>query len=319
MGIHVGEHIISLDAKEKSANLNFVSHAHSDHTAAVNRKNTILCSDITKDLVEARVCFGINNVVEPKNLRMLNAGHMLGSKQLRIEADGCSIVYTGDYQMQKSPVAEKIEIEHADVLIIDSTYPYANVVFEEKEEVITSIQHYLKSRMDIATTMFSAYSMGKSQELVRICNDIGICPLVDPHVAKISKVYSKHGVKLDFVERNFAEGMTEGDFKEPVWIVSSSKAETVKGMVSSMNNRIFTAVATGFARMQKFNTDVQFALSDHADFKQAVDYIGQCSPKAIYTRGSGCEAFARNLKAHGYNASVFQPRLNLAGLLLNHI
>ena len=78
------------------------------------------------------------------------------------------------------------------------------------------------------------------------------------------------------------------------------------------NKKVFTAVATGFAKMMKFQTDVQFALSDHADFSQALEYASQSSPKIIYTYGSSAATMAKNLKAHGYNASAIDVRSDMA-------
>lgn len=320
MAINVGEYRISLDARDPNANLNFVSHAHSDHTGAVKKNSTILCSDITRDLVQTRMKFELKTAECPPNVKFLNSGHMFGAKQLYIEREsGISIVYTGDYQMQRSPVAEPIEVMAADILIIDSTYPYPDVVFEEKEEVITAMQHYIKGKEERGSILFGAYSMGKAQELIKICNEIGIAPIVDSSIARISDVYSKHGLHLDFGTRDLENGITDDDFRVPVWISNIGRMDNVKWAVSSINRRIFTAVATGFARTQRFNTDVQFALSDHADFKQAMDYISICNPKLIYTRGSGADVFAKNLKESGYNARTLEHNSNLNSLLMNYI
>ncbi len=320
MAIHVGDYRISLDAKEAGANLNFVSHAHSDHTGGVKKNSEILCSEITRDLVQTRTSFELKTVGAPKGVELLDSGHMLGAKQLYAESENYgTVVYTGDYQMQKSPVAERIEIRRADTLIMDSTYPFPNVVFEEKEEVITAMQHYIKARMDTGSTLFGTYSMGKAQELIRICNEVGVAPLVDGNIARISSVYAKHGMKLDFATRELGNGVVDDDFKEPVWIVSMHKVDLVRNLVASMNRRVFTAIATGFAMTQRFNTDVQFALSDHADFKQAVEYIERCGPKQIYTRGQGCEVFAKNLKSHGYEAQPLNHRQNALSFIMNHI
>ncbi len=319
MGIQVGTHSISLDSRDPGASLHFVSHAHSDHTGGVKKDNLILCSAATKDLVETRISYSIKTADLPENVSLLNSGHMLGSRQLYAETDGGSVVYTGDYQMQRSPVAEKIEVRHADTLIIDSTYPFPNVTFDDNAEVITAIQHYIRSRMDTGSVMFGAYAMGKSQELIRICNEMGVQPLVDNSIARINEVYSRHGVRLDYRTRDLECGITEEDFRSPVWIVSMGKMGKVSGLVASMNMRIFTAVATGFAKTQRFNTDVQFALSDHADFGQALEYIAQCGPKRIYTRGQGRDIFARNLQACGYNAQVLPGNSEMSNLLLNYV
>jgi Cft2 family RNA processing exonuclease len=319
MVLHVGSYRISLDMREPEANLNFVSHAHSDHTGGVKKNADILCSEITRDLVQARTKYPLRAVEIPDGVSLLSSGHMLGAKQLCAESESMgTIVYTGDYQMQKSPVAEEIEVRSADTLIIDSTYPFPNIVFENREEVMTSMQHYVRSKMDRGCTLFGSYSMGKAQELISICNGMGVSPLVDKNIAKISDVYSKHGVNLDYLCRGIEMGITDDDFREPVWIVSMHNMNKVRMHVSKMGRKIFTAVATGFAAMQRFNTDVQFALSDHADFKQALEYISMCSPKRIYTRGSGCDSFARNLRAHGYDAQTLGTGFGKNGVLMNY-
>lgn len=316
MAICVGSYRISLDSKEEGANLNFVSHAHSDHTAGVKKNNEILCSDITRDLVQTRTKFELKTVPVPEGVKLLDSGHMFGSKQLYVETiDAGSVVYTGDYQMQKSPVAQKIEVRQADTLIIDSTYPFPNVVFDEKEEVITAMQHYIDSRSAIGSVLFGAYSMGKAQELISICNQIGITPIVDESIAKISEVYRKHGIALGFECKDIGNAIDGSYFESPVWIVSMHRLDKVRGMVAAMNRKIFTAIATGFAVTQKFNTDVQFALSDHADFKQAEEYIEMCRPRKIYTRGQGKDTFARNLKACGYDAEPLRNFAEMAGLI----
>ncbi len=320
MALRVGDYRIALDTKDSSANLNFVSHAHSDHTAGVRKKSRILCSEITRDLVETRTGYQLDLAECPDRVSMFNSGHMLGSRQLYVESDtGNSIVYTGDYQMQRSPAAEPIEVRHADIVIMDSTYPFVNVTFDEREEVITSIQRYVQDRSRVGSVLFGAYAMGKAQEIIRICNEIGIAPLVDLGIEKMCRVYSKHGMRLDYTARDLTSGVEEGDFGSEVWIVSMHTLDRVRRHVSELNNRIFTAVATGFARTRRFGTDVQFALSDHADFPQALDYVEQCSPKRIYTCGSGSETFAKNLRSHGYDASSIKLTSDVTSLLANYI
>lgn len=320
LAVRVGEYSIALDSKDPEANLHFVSHAHSDHTAGVRKTHKILCSAITKDLVEQRIKYSLDMAEMPKQASMFNSGHMFGSRQLLIKSDsGNDIVYTGDYQMQKSPAAEEVEVRHADILIMDSTYPYVGVTFDEKEEVIGAIQSYVKDKSRYGSVLFGAYAMGKAQELVRICNEVGISPLVDSSIDRMNKVYVKHGMKLDYATRDICAGVEESDFSESVWIVNMNSMDKVRQYVSNLNNQIFTAVATGFAKTLKFNTDVQFALSDHADFRQAVDYIDRCNPKIVYTCGSSCDAFAKNLKAHGYNAAPLKLTSDIASMLVNYV
>ncbi len=314
MALHVYEHRIGLDVKDPDANINFVSHAHSDHTSAIRKNSMVLCSKITKELVEVRSKYTINMAEKPSCISLLSSGHMLGSKQLYVESEvhGCSIVYTGDYQMQKSFASEPIEIRQADVLMMDSTYPYANIVFDDREEVVTSIQRYIKYKEMSGCVAFGAYAMGKAQELIGICNDAGIEPVVDAKIARMNEVYNRNGYRLRFQE---VENVGN-HFDSSVMIVTMGRLEEVKAMAVQRNRKVFTAVATGFARMQRFYTDVQFALSDHADFEQAVEYASQASPGMIYTYGSNSATMAKNLKSHGYNAVPFDVKAQIAGYQL---
>jgi putative mRNA 3-end processing factor len=314
MALQVYEYRIGLDTKDPNANVNFVSHAHSDHTSAIRKNSVTLCSQITKELVEVRSKYAINMAQRPSGISLLSSGHMLGSKQLYVESavHGFSVVYTGDYQMQKSFASEPIEIRQADVLMMDSTYPYANVVFDEREEVVTSIQRYIKYKERMGCVAFGAYAMGKAQELIGICNDAGIEPVVDAKIARMSEVYNRNGFHLKFVEA----ANVEEHFDSSVMIVTMGRLEEVRALSMQKNKRVFTAVATGFAKMQKFYTDVQFALSDHADLKQAVEYASIAQPKVVYTYGSNSKTLAKNLKSHGYNALPFDVKSDMVGYQL---
>ena len=309
MGMLVNGKNIALDARDKGSEVNFVSHAHSDHTSGVNKSKEMLSSEVTAELVELRKGIQTKSLRSIRGAELLNAGHILGSRQLFAEADdGYSFVYTGDYQLQESLVAESIDVRNADVLIIDSTYPYKDLVFEDKNEVMTAIQHYLKIKLKKGIVLFGAYALGKAQELVKIANEAGITPIVSPKISAMNDVYRRHGVPLEYLSsQDGSEPVSEpsGNFMA---IVETGKLhETAQRMASNSNRRVFTAVATGFARMYNMHVDVQFGLSDHADFRQATEYIDQCSPKVIYTYGSKSNQreFAECLSSEGYNAHPY--------------
>ncbi len=306
MGLEVGKFSIALDRKDSSSNVNFVSHAHSDHLSGVRKNSDIIASKATADLIEAKK--GITtNLIEADGIKLLNAGHILGSKQLYVESDGCTFLYSGDYQLQHTDVAEPIEFMKTDILIIDSTYYRTDLAFDPRDEVTENIQMYTKKKLDSGIVLFGAYTLGKAQELIKILNDVGIFPVVEPSIDHISRVYKKHGITLDYAcvssdEDRFNEA-TSGNF---VGIVGMSKLGQTKQLVHEVyGKKVFSAVATGFAKMFRFNTDVQFGLSDHADFKQATEYIDACNPSHIYTYGHNADAFARALSLKCYVASPY--------------
>ncbi|MDO8553907.1 MAG: hypothetical protein Q7S22_03820, partial [Candidatus Micrarchaeota archaeon] len=75
----------------------FVSHAHSDHLNGVRKKEQIIASAATIALADLYA----ENVL-PKGVKLYDAGHILGARQISVEDDGFTTVYTGDICMRPS-------------------------------------------------------------------------------------------------------------------------------------------------------------------------------------------------------------------------
>ena len=300
---------ISLDRKEPQADVDFISHAHTDHLRAARSSKRVLASQQTIQLIEQSQNITIQNKTDD-GFTLIEAGHMLGSRQLCANDDnsGRRITYTGDFQMVRSKTSRPIEIRDTDVLIMDSTYENPSVKFDDKYEVESSMQGWTEKKLKEGIVIFSAYAMGKAQELISIFNDVGIRPAVTRKIGKISKVYADNGIKLDYS----SPYNDEGDFEEHIMenfvgITETRDLQSLKAHLQMAHGKkVFVAVATGFAKVFRFNVDEQFPLSDHADFNQSVDYIEATKAKEVLTYGPDAASFARNLGAEGYNALPFE-------------
>jgi Cft2 family RNA processing exonuclease len=233
---------------------------------------------------------------------------MLGSKQLVLDSDDWGrVVYTGDFQMQRCRVAKPIVVKQCDTLIIDSTFPTPEFVFDERSEVECAIQKWAARKLDYGLIVFGAYAMGKAQELVAILNEVGITPVVSNKIARISEVYNASGIKLDYIS---AAERVSNDMRAVgsnfVLITEKPTSMVAASLSNRYNRRVFTGVATGFAKRFVFDTDVQFALSDHADFYQSLDYIKACGAKKVLTYGKTAEIFAESLKREKIDAHPFE-------------
>jgi Cft2 family RNA processing exonuclease len=298
--IQIGETRISLDRREAGADFDFISHAHSDHVAAAKSSNAVVSSDQTGQLVECAYGVKTSRVGLPENMRLLDAGHMLGSKQLYVETPtGARVVYTGDFNLGTNKTARPIEMIGCDFLIMDSTYYGPEFNFGDKVAAQSKMVEWVKGRLERGSIIFSAYKMGKAQELISIFNDAGIVPIVSDKVGNISKVYQYNGVDLKYGtlednrenESNFV-GITENrNFS-----AFSSVLARLRGIP------VYTAMASGFAKVWKMGTDMQFVVSDHADFSQSLEYIKAAGARRIYTYGQSAKLFADNLCKEGYSA-----------------
>ncbi len=302
---------ISLDRKESGSDIDFISHAHTDHLAAAKSSKMVLASKQTIQLIERAQNISItgNRPVLEKGFRLIEAGHMLGSRQLFIddETSGKRITYTGDFQMSGSKTSNPIEILETDVLIMDSTYENPRIKFDNKYEIETQIQDWTSKKLKEGIVIFGAYAMGKAQELVSILNDAGITPVVSRKIGRISKVYLDNGIMLEYSSMDNSNGNYEDLIRENfVGITETRDLQTMRACLRMAHRKnVFTAVATGFAKSFRFNTDAQFPLSDHADFSQSLEYINATRAREIITYGPNSESFSRNLCSEGYNSVPF--------------
>jgi putative mRNA 3-end processing factor len=300
---------ISLDRRESGSSIDFISHAHSDHASAAKGSNHVLASSQTIQLIEQAYGAEIEEAQNTAGIKLLDSGHMLGSRQLCVNDAGSNkdIVYTGDFQMQRSKTARPVEVMDADCLIMDSTYPDPEVVFDDRSEVEALMQDWVENTLKKGIALFSVYAMGKAQEVVALLNDLGITPVVSRKISKLNGVYKRNGIALEYAsaydEGSDFDDIVRGDF---VGITETRDISGLASMLSKVHNKkVFTAVATGFAKVYKFGTDMQFPLSDHADFRQSIEYIEAASAKEVLTYGRNCEELAANLQKEGYDARPF--------------
>ncbi len=300
---------ISLDRRESNSDIDFVSHAHSDHVGAVRSSKRVLASEPTVQLISMAMNREVSNGTACGGLQLIEAGHMLGSRQLYVEdsATGLRTTYTGDFQISRSRTAKPIKVIGTDTLIMDSTYSDSMFRFDSKEEVESAIQDWTARRLRNGIVIFTAYAMGKAQELISIMNEVGITPLVSRKISAVSQIYRNNGVRLSYSSAYDNDGHYEALVRDNfVGITDSRDLVSIKsGIGAAHGKRAYTAVATGFAQSFRFNTDAQFPLSDHADFWQSIDYIEATGAKRAVTYGANAESFARNLKAEGYDAVPF--------------
>ena len=315
--IHYGDQMIgpsnlriSLDRRESNADIDFVSHAHTDHVAAVRSSNGVLASNQTIQLIEKSHNVTVRKSTGGQNLRLIEAGHMLGSKQLCTydEKSGNSVTYTGDFQISKSKTSKPIEVVDTDILIVDSTYADPFMNFSDKNEVESALQDWTLSKLRSGIVIFSAYALGKAQELIAIMNGAGIKPIVSRKISVAAGVYVKNGINLDYCSAYESDAeyneLVRGDF---VGITDSRNLSAFKSTLEHAHSKsVYTAVATGFAKVFRFNTDAQFPLSDHADFAQCKEYIDATGAKKVLTYGQNMRSLANNLQKEGYDSMPFE-------------
>jgi hypothetical protein len=289
---------LKLSLDDASGELCFVSHAHSDHTAAFLKKREVLASEETFTLMgKEKVARSIAGVT------LHHAGHMLGARQLFAACDGASFAYTGDFSLHDSYTARAAEILQCDTLMIDSTYCLPQMRFPKRWEVLQRMEKFVKQNSS-SILVFGAYSTGKAQELVSFLNrECGIAPLVGARAAKMCAAYEKCGLRLDYLAPGSDEA-EEAQSRAHVSILPPPEVNFSSGarLSAARGKTVKTAVATGWAANSRFPVDEAFPLSDHADFADTMRYIYESNAKTVVCANSNSEGAARYLKSIGVNS-----------------
>src|ERR1700684_1538520 len=183
-----------------------ITHAHSDHARAGH--GAVLATQETLDLMRLR--YGENFAGSSQAIRdgeSLNlggakvtfhpAGHVLGSAQIAVEADGLRVVASGDYKNGSGPPCAPFELVPCDVFIAEATF--ALPVFRHGDADL-EIAKLLRSvaLFPERAHLVRAYSLGKAQRVIALLRKAGHEAPIYLHGAmeNITRYYESRGIPL---------------------------------------------------------------------------------------------------------------------------
>jgi Cft2 family RNA processing exonuclease len=281
----------------------FVSHAHVDHMA---RHEFALCTPATSSLYQFR--FGprptrdlpYGEPLDWGGLRLTTypAGHCLGSAMLLAEDGDRSLLYTGDFKLGESATAQRAELPHADILVIESTYGNPFYRHPPRDQTLDQLFTLVRATLDRgATPVVEAYVLGKSQEVTCLLTTAGFPVLQHPKIYAISQIYRAHGVDLGDCH------LYPGHYL-PGHVVIVPPRMHRHGRLPGLKNTVTFAV-TGWAVHQKtqgrLGVDYAVPLSDHADYDELFEAVERVAPRVIYCT-HGPVSFVECLRKSGFNA-----------------
>jgi len=243
----------------------FITHAHYDHSRGFSFKDCEKLSTMeTKEIVDT---YGkkirnwkplqIGTSIKIDNLEVVshNAGHVLGSVLYEVITPEGNLVYTGDLQFNDSFTLKGAEPVPCDILIIESTFGLESFRFPDRETLAHEMVHWaLKTIRSGKIPTFKTDSLGNAQEVTKAFNLYSDLPVTVHWKVGRSDVTSS-GRCIFIVPKNV--NLTQHPELEP-------------------------ALVSGWASWSKKYKNA-FALSDHADFDQLMEFVSACKPRAVLT------------------------------------
>lgn len=290
-----------------------VSHAHLDHA---KKHSLMIATDKTIRILDKRIGktrsigleFGEPYDFDGLNVTLLPAGHILGSAQILVQANGSRLLYSGDFNVQQSATAEAIEIPESDILIMESTFGQPAYSFPDRQQVSEMLCNFVAQAFRVgATPVVAGYALGKSQEAMKILGDAGYKLSVHGSVAVLARIYEEFGIRFGDWEKYKRK---ETDGKVLIIPRIAIRSRMVKRL---LHKRIvfLSGWAVNASTKYRYGVDEAIPLSDHADFDGLLEYVRKVNPKKIYTT-HGFREFPLHLQRLGFDAEPLQKSKQLS-------
>ena len=283
----------------------FVSHAHSDHIAP---HQEVIVSERTARLMRARLPgariehslpLGERRSIRSIDLMLLPAGHIFGSAQCLIFAGEETLLYTGDFKLRPGKSAEPAEWQHADTLVMETTFGVPRYRFPPTKEVVDLMVAFCSETIDAGEVpVLLGYSLGKAQEILCALEGAGLTPMLHGSVYQMTRIYEQLGQSFcKYVRYN----RNEVDGKVLICPPSANRSSMLENIP-----RKRVAFISGWAvdrnAVYRYQVDAAFPLSDHADYDDLLRYVDLVQPRRVLTLHGFAAAFASDLRARGLEA-----------------
>jgi Cft2 family RNA processing exonuclease len=308
-GVSLPDHSIWFDPEVARA-LAVVTHAHTDHSR--RHRETYLTAETLALTTEKRrprsarvIGFDEDQTVAGGTLRLVPAGHMLGSAQAFFRAAAGTLLYTCDLKL-RGP--HPVEMPRADVLVIESTYGRPHFLFPDHREVVAAIAGWCRQVLaEGVTPVLLCHAVGKAQEVMLELAPYGIRFALESRCLPGTEAYREAGQPIP----DYIELVPGQDYTDRVVIAPPAGKAVIRRL-----HRYRCALVSGWAQDRHFRAifgaDVAFPLSDHCDFQELCDAVDLVGPEQVYTVHGFTEDLARHLRKRGVKASALRGVEQLA-------
>jgi putative mRNA 3-end processing factor len=288
-----------------------ITHAHSDHARA--RHGAVLATQETLDLMRLRygegfagetqaIRYGESVNLGGAEVTFHPAGHVLGSAQIAVAANGLRVVASGDYKNVPDPTCAPFELVPCDVFITEATFALPVFRHGDPDEQIAKLLRSVALFPERAH-LVGAYSLGKAQRLIALLRNAGYTAPVYLHGAmeKITGYYASRGIALG--ELRAVRGANKAELAGTITICPPSALNDVW---TRRFPEPIAAFASGWmrvrARARQHGVELPLVISDHADWDGLTATIAATGAGEIWVTHGQEDALvhwciARGLKA----------------------
>ena len=288
-----------------------ITHGHADHARPGNTH--VLATAETLAIMQARMGeraggalqaarYGEALRIGEVDVRLVPAGHVLGSAQVVLDWRGSRVVVSGDYKRRPDPTCPPFEPVRCDLFITEATFGLPVFRHPPDGHEIDKLLHS-RSLFPERVHLVGAYSLGKCQRVLALLRRQGYDAPIYLHGAHLAmtELYQRFG--LEFGELRHALGRPKKELEGQILL--APPGATGDGWAAKLPDPL-VAMASGWMRVKQrakqFGVELPLVISDHADWDELCRTMREVEAPEIWVTHGNEEALIRQAELYGLRA-----------------
>ena len=292
-----------------------ITHGHSDH--ARSGHGAVLATPQTLAIMAARYGEGFAAATEAARygekisrgdvaVRLVPAGHVLGSAQVVLAWKGVTAVISGDYKRRSDPTCPAFEPVPCNLFVSEATFGLPVFHFPDASDEVAKLLHSV-ALFPERTHLVGAYALGKAQRLIALLRQAGYEKPIYVHGAldSMNALYQAHGVALGALlpATDSARKSLPGE------IVIAPPSAIADKWARRFADPI-PAFASGWmmvrARARQRYVELPLVVSDHADWDELTLTVGELKPEEFWITHGNEDALLRWAELNNVAATALE-------------
>jgi len=292
-----------------------ITHGHSDH--ARSGHGAVLATAETLAIMAARYGEGFAAGTEAARygekisrgdveVRLVPAGHVLGSAQVVLTWKGITAVISGDYKRRGDPTCPPFEPVACNLFVSEATFGLPVFHFPPAQDEVAKLLKSVALFPD-RTHLVGAYALGKAQRIIRLLRNTGYDKTLYVHgaLAGMNALYQAHGVDLG----PLASATDAARNALPGEIVIAPPSAIADKWARRFADPI-PAFASGWmmvrARARQRHVELPLVISDHADWDELTLTVGELRPEEFWITHGNEDALLRWAELNNVAATALE-------------
>lgn len=290
-----------------------ITHGHADHARPGN--GAVLATVETLAIMDARygataarsqqaLAYGERIEIGEVGVRLVPAGHVLGSAQVVLDYRGSRAVISGDYKRGHDPTCAPFEPVPCDVFVTEATFGLPVFRHPPVEQEIDKLLRSVALFAD-RSHVVGVYSLGKCQRVIAVLRQAGYLRPLYLHGALIALTDLYGVLGVDLGELRPVADVPKDDLRGEIVLAPPS------AIADRWSRRLpdpVVCAASGWMRVRQRarqrGVELPLIISDHADWDELLSTIEEVDAPEVWVTHGREEALVHQITKSGRRAQA---------------